>query len=84
MNSDDIFEEEIRKQVLMAVDEADVILFVVDVMNGVTAVSYTHLDVYKRQQLMQRTGADPDDIDLVIVATSTPDYHCLLYTSRCV
>ena len=34
-NSDDIFEEEIRKQVLMAVDEADVILFVVDVMNGV-------------------------------------------------
>mgnify|MGYP000738996299 CR=1 FL=1 len=36
MNSDDIFEEEIRKQVLMAVDEADVILFVVDVMNGVT------------------------------------------------
>ena len=27
------------------------------------------------EQLMQRTGADPDDIDLVIVATSTPDYH---------
>ena len=36
VNSDDIFEEEIRKQVLLAVDEADVILFVVDVMNGVT------------------------------------------------
>lgn len=36
VNSDDIFEEEIRKQVLMAVDEADVILFVVDVMTGVT------------------------------------------------
>ena len=31
VNSDDIFEEEIRKQVLMAVDEADVILFVVQV-----------------------------------------------------
>ena len=27
------------------------------------------------RQLMQRTGANPDDIDLVIVATSTPDYH---------
>ena len=39
VNSDDIFEEEIRKQVLMAVDEADVILFVVDVMNGVTLVA---------------------------------------------
>ena len=27
VNSDDVFEEEIRKQVLLAVDEADVILF---------------------------------------------------------
>jgi len=36
VNSDDIFEEEIRKQVLLAVDEADVILFVVDVLTGVT------------------------------------------------
>ena len=27
------------------------------------------------RQLMARTGADPNDIDLVIVATSTPDYH---------
>ena len=36
VNSDDIFEGEIRKQVLIAVEEADVILFVVDVMNGVT------------------------------------------------
>ena len=36
VNSDDIFEEEIRKQVVLAIDEADVILFVVDVMNGVT------------------------------------------------
>ena len=36
VNSDDVFEEEIRKQVLLAVEEADVILFVVDVVNGVT------------------------------------------------
>ena len=36
VNSDDIFEGEIRKQVLLALEEADVILFVVDVMNGVT------------------------------------------------
>ena len=27
------------------------------------------------KQLMKKTGANPDDIDLVIVATSTPDYH---------
>ena len=27
------------------------------------------------KQLMQRTGSNPDDIDLVVVATTTPDYH---------
>ena len=36
VNSDDVFEEEIRKQVTLATEEADVILFVVDVQNGVT------------------------------------------------
>lgn len=36
VNSDDIFEEEIKKHVVLAVEEADVILFVVDVQNGVT------------------------------------------------
>jgi len=35
-NSDDIFEGEIRKQVMLAIDEADVILFLTDVMSGVT------------------------------------------------
>lgn len=34
--SDDIFEEEIRKQVKIAVDEATTILFMVDVADGVT------------------------------------------------
>lgn len=34
--SDDIFEEEIRKQVHIAIDEADVILFVVDNQVGIT------------------------------------------------
>lgn len=36
VNSDDVFEEEIRKQVKLAIDESDVILFVVDVENGIT------------------------------------------------
>lgn len=35
-NSDDIFEEEINKQVLLALEEADVILFMVDAEIGVT------------------------------------------------
>ncbi|MFD1292292.1 ribosome biogenesis GTPase Der [Lutibacter holmesii] len=36
VGSDDIFEEEIRKQVDLAIDEADVIVFVVDVEDGIT------------------------------------------------
>ena len=36
INSDDIFEEEIRKQVNIAIEEADSIIFVVDVLNGIT------------------------------------------------
>ncbi len=48
VNSDDIFEEEIRKQVLMAVDEADVILFVVDVMNGVTDLDMQVATILRR------------------------------------
>ena len=36
VNSEDIFEDEINKQVTIAMEEADVILFVVDIINGVT------------------------------------------------
>lgn len=36
VNSDDVFEEEINKQVQIAIEEADAILFVVDVVNGLT------------------------------------------------
>ena len=36
VNSDDIFEAEINKQVVLAIEQADEILFVVDAMNGVT------------------------------------------------
>ncbi|MGF7137875.1 ribosome biogenesis GTPase Der [Roseimarinus sediminis] len=36
MNSDDIFEEEIRRQVHLAIEEADVIIYVVDVESGIT------------------------------------------------
>ena len=36
VNSDDVFESEINKQVHLAIEQADEILFVVDAMNGVT------------------------------------------------
>ncbi|MBA4323207.1 MAG: ribosome biogenesis GTPase Der, partial [Odoribacter sp.] len=34
-DSDDMFEEEINKQVLIAIEEADVILFMTDVSSGI-------------------------------------------------
>lgn len=37
VNSEDVFEEEIRKQVLIAIQEADVIIFMVDVATGITS-----------------------------------------------
>jgi GTP-binding protein len=40
-NSADVFEEEIRKQVLLAIDEADVVLFLVDVISGITDLDQT-------------------------------------------
>ena len=43
-----LFRSEIRKQVLMAVDEADVILFVVDVMNGVTDLDLQVASILRR------------------------------------
>ncbi|MDR0798739.1 MAG: ribosome biogenesis GTPase Der, partial [Dysgonamonadaceae bacterium] len=36
LNSEDVFEEEINKQVQIAIEEADVILFLVDVAHGLT------------------------------------------------
>jgi GTP-binding protein len=39
--SDDVFEAEIRKQVELAIDEADVIIFVVDVEEGITPMDDT-------------------------------------------
>jgi GTP-binding protein len=36
VGSDDIFEEEIRKQVQLAIEESDIIVFVVDVEDGIT------------------------------------------------
>lgn len=48
VNSDDVFEEEIRKQVLIAVEEADVVLFLVDVKNGVTDLDEQVADILRR------------------------------------
>ena len=51
VNSDDVFEEEIRKQVLIAVEEADVVLFLVDVKNGITDLDEQVADILRRTKV---------------------------------
>lgn len=46
--SDDVFEKEIRKQVLMALDETDVIIFMVDVATGITDLDEAMTNILRR------------------------------------
>ena len=48
VNSDDIFEDDIRRQVLLAIDEADLILFMVEVKTGITDLDMMMADVLRR------------------------------------
>lgn len=61
VNSDDVFEEEIRKQVMLAIDEADVILFVVDVMNGVTDLDMEVAEILRRSKTLVLLVANKTD-----------------------
>jgi GTP-binding protein len=50
VNTDDIFEIEIRKQALIAIEEADVILFMVDVTCGITDFDAEIADILRRSK----------------------------------
>ncbi len=65
VNSDDIFEEEIRKQVIIATEEADLVLFLVDVMNGVTDLDEDVAMILRRTKLpviLVANKADSNDM----------------------
>ena len=69
VNSDDIFEDEINKQVSIAIEEADVLLFVVDAITGVT-------DLDDRVAAILRRTTKP-----VIVVANKIDSNEWQYTS---
>ena len=50
VGSDDVFEESIREQVQIAIDEASVILFMVDTMAGLTDMDKDFADVLRRSK----------------------------------
>ena len=50
VNSEDVFETEINRQVQLAIEQADVILFVVDAMNGVTDLDDSVAEILRRSK----------------------------------
>ena len=51
VNSDDIFEDAIRRQVLVATEEADLVLFLVDVNTGVTDLDEDVAQILRRTKV---------------------------------
>ncbi|MBC8110292.1 MAG: 50S ribosome-binding GTPase, partial [Verrucomicrobia bacterium] len=47
-DSEDVFEEAIRNQVELAIEEADVVLFMVDIMTGVTDLDKEFANVLRK------------------------------------
>lgn len=70
IGSDDAFETEIRKQVHLAIDEADVILFMVEVSTGITDLDMMVADV------LRRSGKP------VIVVVNKVDNYDMIYASN--
>ncbi|MCQ2057063.1 MAG: ribosome biogenesis GTPase Der [Bacteroidaceae bacterium] len=50
VNSEDVFEEEINKQVTVAIEESDLILFLVDIRNGLTDLDSEVADILRRSK----------------------------------
>ncbi len=61
VNSDDVFEEEINKQVHIAIEEADVILFVVDASVGVTDLDDKVAEILRRSKKPVIVVANKED-----------------------
>ena len=49
-NSDDVFEGEIRKQVMIAIDECDLVLFLVEAATGITDFDEEIADILRRSK----------------------------------
>ena len=71
VNSEDIFEDEINKQVEIAIEEADVILFLVDIRNGITDLdeSIAHL--------LRKSGKE-----IIVVANKADNYDQHAYAAE--
>ncbi len=60
-DSGDVFEAEIKQQVRLAIEEADAILFMVDVMEGLTSLDEDVADLLRRSKKKVFLGANKAD-----------------------
>ncbi|MCY1634512.1 ribosome biogenesis GTPase Der [Marinifilum sp. D737] len=68
-NSEDVFDEEIRKQVMLAIDEADAILFVLDVQHGMTDLDEAVARILRRTtKKVYLVANKADNSDLIFAA----------------
>ncbi|WP_282015647.1 ribosome biogenesis GTPase Der [Marinifilum flexuosum] len=68
-NSEDVFDEEIRKQVMLAIDEADAILFVLDVQHGLTDLDEAVARILRRTtKKVYLVANKADNSDLIFAA----------------
>jgi len=72
VNSDDIFEEEIRKQVVIATEEADLVLFLCDIKNGVTDWDQDVAQILRRNSA-SKDGKLGTGVPVILVANKADD-----------
>jgi len=75
VNTDDVFEPEIRKQVLLAIDEADLIILMTDVTTGITDFDAMIADVLRRSK--KRVLLVINKVDNVERMYGVHDFHRL-------
>jgi GTPase len=73
--SEDVFEEEIRKQVLLAIEESDVLLFLVDVNEGITQLDSTVADLLRRAN--KKTMVVVNKVDNTMQHYEADDFYAL-------
>jgi len=70
VGSDDVFEDEIRKQVDLAIDESDVILFVVDVKEGLSGLDKDVANILRKSRKKVVIAANKVDSSMQIHDTA--------------
>lgn len=70
VGSDDVFEDEIRKQVMLAIEEADVIMFMVEVSTGITDLDLMMANILRKANKK------------IVLAVNKVDNNNLLYATH--